>query len=119
MTPPTLAPALEAAAFAAAGAALGMVYLALLRRATPAAGAAGPMRAAALALGRLTLAGAAFWLAAQRGAGPLLALFAGFLLARRLRMRAALRELDAGPRPPAHRGADPGARDAPQDGKRP
>jgi hypothetical protein len=46
-------------------------------------------RAVLLSLGRLSGVGAMLWIAAQFGAVPLLAAFAGFLLARRFALAAA------------------------------
>lgn len=73
---------------ALAGAALAAIYLAMLSRSVALfTGGRGPWRAVALTVARLALAGLAFWLAARQGAGPLIALFAGFLALRTLWLR--------------------------------
>ncbi|RMD94074.1 MAG: hypothetical protein D6811_03635 [Alphaproteobacteria bacterium] len=98
MQMPPAAMLAELGAVGAAGAALGLVHLALLGRSVRLvleARAGGRGQAVALSLLRLGLAALALWLAAQRGAGPLLALAAGFLLARQLRLRRELERLEA------------------------
>jgi F1F0 ATPase subunit 2 len=89
MTMPTLP---EALGWILAGAALGAVYLYLVGR-TVAALASPAARKAAVGylVLRFALAVAAFWLAAQSGAAPLLMMFAGFLLARTALLRRATR----------------------------
>lgn len=73
----------ELALYLLFGLALGAAYFAAawhtVRRFAGGAGAAG---VAGLAVLRLAVAAIAFWWAARHGAGPLLAAFAGFLLAR-------------------------------------
>lgn len=66
-----------------AGAVLGAVFLLSLRRSTLAISGGGGWKTAAVwTVLRLALAAAAFWLAAQYGAGPLLTMLLGFLVTR-------------------------------------
>ena len=67
------------------GLGLGLAYFALLRASLRLSGQAVVL--VIMALGRLGLAGAGFWTAAQAGAMPLLAALAGFLAGRWLWMR--------------------------------
>lgn len=72
----------------AGGVALGAVYFALLARSVEAAlPPATRPRAVLFLVLRLALAGGALWLAAQAGAGALLAMLAGFLVARSFAIR--------------------------------
>lgn len=76
------------------GALLGWAFFASLRRlARLYLGGGGLLLPIALQLGRLALAGLAFWLAARQGALPLGAALLGFLLARVLVLRRDLRRL--------------------------
>jgi hypothetical protein len=78
----------ETVAWLVAGAALGAVYLFLIGRTIAAmAPPAARVSAAAWLVLRLALAACLFWLAAQRGAAPLVLLLAGFLLARTVALR--------------------------------
>lgn len=93
MTHGTLAVILPlAAAMAAAGLLIGLFYFAALRRTVQLYGAGrsrlGP---AALTIGRIGGAAAFLVLAARLGALPLLAAFAGFLVARAIALRAVRR----------------------------
>ena len=72
-----------AAGFAVGGAALGALYLAMLRRSL----AARKARLLTLTLGRVLAAIVVFGIAARFGAFPLLAAFVGFLLVRALALR--------------------------------
>lgn len=84
----SMAVLLQALAGLAGGLALGVAYFALLGRsvsATPPP-AARPLAALFLLL-RLALAAGAFWLAAQSGAVALIAMLAGFLVARGVAIR--------------------------------
>lgn len=83
MTPDIAHMLLAAVLTAALGAGGGWLYFRLLRLATDGFVAGGVARAAALTLARVCIAGLLFWSTAQLGAVPLLAAFAGFLLARR------------------------------------
>jgi hypothetical protein len=75
--------AVEAALYLAGGGALGALYCALLRSAlTLHARRAAVMRVLPLHAGRLVMTVAAFWLAAQQGAWPLLTTLLGFVIAR-------------------------------------
>jgi hypothetical protein len=77
------------ASFALAGLAFGSAYFAALRRTVCLyAGGRGPLVPAALMLGRLAAAILIFGFASKNGALPLLTSFFGFLLARRLALRA-------------------------------
>ncbi len=83
MTYPTLAAALEITTALASGGALGVAYFACLHETvTLFAADGGWTRPALLTAARLIAATAAFAFAARLGAGPLLAGFAGFLVAR-------------------------------------
>lgn len=78
----------SAAAMVVAGVAFGLCYFAALRLSIAAlAGGRGRLRAAALTLGRVGAAILFLWGAATQGAVPLLAAFAGFLLARAAALR--------------------------------
>ncbi len=71
------------AIWAAAGGAVALVNLALLRHGVARMAAGGtPLRAAAALILRLALAGVTLWLAAQAGAAPLLAAAAALLATR-------------------------------------
>ncbi|EPX84957.1 ATP synthase subunit I [Salipiger mucosus] len=84
----TLPPLLELAAWLAAGIVLGGVYLRLVARSVAAITAPGPSARAVLWLVlRMVLAVLLLWAAATQGAGPLLAVLLGFLLARSLAIR--------------------------------
>jgi hypothetical protein len=75
---PAILPAISVAGFAA-----GLVYFAMLRRTAELCGSAcGWLGPAALTLGRVAGAAILLAFAAKLGAGPLLAAFLGFLLAR-------------------------------------
>ena len=92
MSPHTLrATLLLGAALAAAGVLLGRCYFRMLRFAVEryASGRSSAPQAAVLALGRILCATALFAAAARLGALPLLAAFAGFLVARTAALRAA------------------------------
>lgn len=82
----------ELALFLAAGAALGMAYMAVLARSVAALVEDGGTGAAVLlTVTRIAVAVAAFWAAALAGAGPLLTMLAGFLLARSAVLRRSAR----------------------------
>ena len=72
----------------AAGLALGLVWLLLLRRSVRlvAGGGSLPLTLGLFVL-RLALAASVLWVAAQAGAAPLLAVLAGFVIARTLMQR--------------------------------
>jgi len=73
-----------------AGFGLGRLYFMAVRRTAELYGSAGDWRLpVVLTAGRVLAAAAGFALAAQFGAGPLLAAFLGFLAARRLALRGA------------------------------
>jgi hypothetical protein len=75
-------------AMACAGLAFGLLYFAALRRSvTLLAARRGWFGPLALTLGRIGAAAIFLGIAAKLGAGPLLAAFAGFLLARVLALR--------------------------------
>ena len=79
--------ALPAAALGAVG---GWAYFRMLRLTVDSfVTGRGWRRVVALSLGRLCGVGVLFWMAVQFGAVPLLAAFAGFLLARRFALAAA------------------------------
>ena len=93
MSPNAIMEVLLAAVPAAAlGAAGGWVYFRLLRLTIDSFVAGGGWRRGlVLTLARLGGVGALFWFAAQFGAVPLLAAFAGFLLARHVAVAASKR----------------------------
>jgi hypothetical protein len=81
-----------AAMMAVAGILFGLLYFAALRRSVALiAGRGGWLGALALTLARLGAAGAFLFGTAKLGAVPLLAAFAGFLLARAVALRSARR----------------------------
>ena len=72
------------------GVALGAVYMHLIARSVAVIGPSAPARGAiALFILRFALAASVLTLAAMQGAGPLLAVLAGFLLARTVAIRRA------------------------------
>lgn len=85
-----------AAALAVAGLAFGVAYFAALRHSVGRyADGGGRFLVAVLALGRIAAAAAFFGFAAQLGALPALSALLGFLLARLLALRTAVRRLPA------------------------
>lgn len=82
------------AAWGLAGLALGAAYLWLVARSVAALVAPGAKSAAGYLALRIGLAAGVFWMAALQGAGPLLAVLAGFLVARTLTLRIIGREPD-------------------------
>ncbi len=92
MTGPAFPDIAAMAALAIAGLAFGLVYFrAVALTAGRILSGAGPAGTVALVAGRLAGAAMLFALAAWLGAGPLVAAFAGFLVARAVTMRRARR----------------------------
>ncbi len=93
MTPVPLIPEpVLLAAMALAGIAFGLIYFAAVQRtAILFAAGRGWLAPVALTIARIALAAAFLAFAARLGAAPLLAAFAGFMLARAVALRAARR----------------------------